>query len=1084
MTRIVFWRLRKIWKLEFFNIKNINEKIKTENGAKISPICSSNLAPLKQDKVYFSNNSNYFSHKEYELPSNEDFEILKKEIQNVFDKNPQLNKYSNVLLKKENIIPAYKIMSDERLYNNPNFFSTSHLILSDTDTMEKASIKTALMDKILSDEKLFNNSKFMAFASMIIRNTNNEVQAQIANKIFSDENLFANENVLKKSVNIVLQTNKENRMEIADKILSNEKLYNNSELIDKAPDIISSVFNPYNREIANRILVNEQLCSDKNFVKKMPEIIQSVQTPESFLITEHLLLNEKLCTNSEFLKNVNNLIKTTNAANCASRVNVLEQAKESNALTPVQIAICLQKSSEISYKDIEALNNLIGLEETSKFSENEILIGGKFIYLINKNDIKELNFYQKQQMLRNLVSSNSDLFDISDEIRKYFPLLPSSQEEYCSLLPEIINSSGIETKKLEENKINLFYANLNELSTILKNMPENEFNGLIIEQEYPKEKFIEDVLMKLKKLPSSEIQKVYSCFGFELHPNIKSSCGYSITGYPSNFSDEKNLSGINDFETKNAIKSIQKNVIDFSQNNYIYCNNKEIENCLNSMVKELPEIRTMIGKIQAGQNGTKGAHDYDIMLHSLKVMKKIMHEPEFENLNNSDKKIMLTASLLHDITKKEGYTDKTHAQLGSFDAYLFSKKLNFSQDESIKLYTLIKMHEWLNKVNSSKNEKEFEKNIISTAYDLRWDNIFDMSLIFTHADLKSVKKNDSFHDSKNGAGRINYDGKIRSYGESADYCGNIISNYVKELQKSQPILPITKLPNNDKIKSKISMVKPDGRTNIKGLYLDENGIAVIKYNEVENWENLGFPKGSISRGIKTILNNGEEIDTGNIKFIAHGLDYPNQLAKFDAFSLIDSDALLSVSYMERPESKYRLYKPQGILLDVDTKYIHGGGNTDLVSGKEKNIQNFKDKCIINKEKEYERTYISNLIKNAANFSDNDYIEFLNKNKNKSLNEIEPKELQEKLIKAFANINSSALLGERAYNEMYISNPKRPVGVFAYNTNYYDKVGNPIKFLNKKETETFYDDKRSVYERTNFLREYALKNNIPFIVFGD
>ena len=47
----------------------------------------------------------------------------------------------------------------------------------------------------------------------------------------------------------------------------------------------------------------------------------------------------------------------------------------------------------------------------------------------------------------------------------------------------------------------------------------------------------------------------------------------------------------------------------------------------------------------------------------------------------------------------------------------------------------------------------------------------------------------------------------------------------------------------------------------------------------------------------------EDVNTGNIKFFAHGLDYENKLAKFDAFGLVDSDVLLSISYAERPESK-------------------------------------------------------------------------------------------------------------------------------------------------------------------------------------
>ena len=77
---------------------------------------------------------------------------------------------------------------------------------------------------------------------------------------------------------------------------------------------------------------------------------------------------------------------------------------------------------------------------------------------------------------------------------------------------------------------------------------------------------------------------------------------------------------------------------------------------------------------------------------------------------------------------------------------------------------------------------------------------------------------------------------------------------------------------------------------IKGVYKDKTGLVVVKFNEVEDWEKLGLPKGSTTKGthVKTFdYVHGEavegEAETGNIKFFVHGLDYSNQLAKFDAF---------------------------------------------------------------------------------------------------------------------------------------------------------------------------------------------------------
>ena len=467
------------------------------------------------------------------------------------------------------------------------------------------------------------------------------------------------------------------------------------------------------------------------------------------------------------------------------------------------------------------------------------------------------------------------------------------------------------------------------------------------------------------------------------------------------------------------------------------------------------------------------------MQHSLKVMQKVTQDPKFNELNESDKKIMMLASLMHDIRKREGFSDPTHADESSFDTFFIGKKFNLSKNEEIKLYTLIKHHEWLQYVNTARDYDgnispiELEKRLQSVAYDLQQDNLFDMAMMFTHADLKAVKTDNRFHDTTIGKGRIDETGKPTSYGDLADIYATKIKKYVAELQKSQPLLPVTKIPTSSVMRQAITHVNSDGSTNLKGVYIDKDGLVILKYNEVEDWEALGFPKGSISRGIsaKGLNNNGQEtdVDTGNIKFFVHGLDYANQLAKFDAFGLVDSDVLLSVSYAERPESKYRFFRTQGVILDVDTKYIHGGGNTDSGSGCGKSIADFKKNYIFGGYRESDRLYISNMIKEATGMSDSEYVKFVKENENKPFTEIEPEKVREKIIKAFATINSNVRKGNREYNEMYASNPN-VMGVFAYSPSNH--VGDVMDFVQNNSTHL------------DFLKKFAIERDIPMIVFGD
>ncbi len=398
-----------------------------------------------------------------------------------------------------------------------------------------------------------------------------------------------------------------------------------------------------------------------------------------------------------------------------------------------------------------------------------------------------------------------------------------------------------------------------------------------------------------------------------------------------------------------------------------------------------------------------------------------------------------------------------------------------TQEEEIKLFTLIKNHEWNNDVNNASDKNELKKRQQSVAYDLRHDNLFDMSLIFTHADLKGV--NDYFHDTKEGKGRTDFKGKIRSFGEAADFHAKSIKKYIEKLKPSQPLLPVTPIPKASEIEKSITEVNEDGSTNIKGIYKDKDGLIVIKYNELQNedLEKIGFSCLSTTKGIEAKTSAGESVNTGNVKFFAHGFDEPYQLAKFDAFNLINSEVLLSVSYAERPESKYRFFRPQGILLDCDTKYVHGGGETDSGSGTGKFVKDFKRDYIFGGYRETDRKYISDLIKTALN-------KFVEKYKNVPLSEIEPEETRAKLIKAFSEINSNIRKGKREYNEMYISNPKPPMAVFAYAENYHEKINNPLDFLNRTQKQKY--ESKSVNERTEFLREYALEKNIPFVIFGD
>ena len=937
----------------------------------------------------------------------------------------------------------------KKYYKNPELEHSFVDIVPLVKDYNKELAETLIRDKDFPNDQIvsvlfpLHNQRSVDYAKELYKNKEipRDLLGAIAGNMYKFNEGFArtlinDKNFPKDKISTLLSVYNQESKYLVD-IMYNDKIISAGDMCDIARPI-----NTINHKVIEEVY--NKLKSDKNFPKEyIATVLKSIDMDHPDISKDYAL---KLCKEYKQME-----------------------------IPPDKLGFLIQNSTRISPKDLQKLNRVMGKDKVAKLSDSDLLIACQMIDIYGKTSINEISMEGKQNLLRKLVACNGGLFNVSDNMKKAFPLIPTDQDTYCSLLPAIVKSLGVDIRTIEPpSRIKEFNTNLESLSTTLAKLADNDFASLEIKLDYPKDEFITNVLAKVKDLDPQERQKVYDYFGFELHHNKNNPTGFSITGYPINLNNGKKLAEITNPNTRAVVESLRPDVIKFSEQNPIRCNNPEMQKLLNDIVDVLPEIRTQIGKVQ------HKTHNYDVFQHSLKVMQKVAQDPKFQALNDSDKKIMMLASLLHDITKGEGYADKTHAAQGGFDTFFIAKKFNLSREEEIKLYTLTRHHEWLEYVNTAKSEEDLTKRLQSVAYDLQHDNLFDMALMFTHADLRAVKADDSFHDTKIGSKRVDFNGKVRSFGESADVYAERIKKYISELQKSQPLLPVTKIPAADRINSAITTVNPDGSTNIKGVYKRSDGLVVIKFNEVEDWETIGFPKGSVSRGYtakggsslhgKTFT---EDVNTGNIKFFAHGLDYENQLAKFDAFSLIDSDVLLSVSYAERPESKYRFFRSQGVLLDFDTKYIHGGGETDSGSGCGKFIDEFKKNYIFGGVRESDRLYVSDLIKKATGMNDSEYVKFVETNKNKSLTEIEPAEYREPLIKAYASINSNTRNGSRAYNEMYGSNPKEVMAVFAYEMNDRRMVGNPLDFL-----------AGDANQRTKFLQRYALERNIPFIVFGD
>jgi len=732
--------------------------------------------------------------------------------------------------------------------------------------------------------------------------------------------------------NINYRWNK-NNLQILDRVANDEHLYSNGNFVQHIKYLFQWLchdnFKEYILDLLDIVSSNEDLYKNDKLMGILPKNLGDMYSQEQYLALKKILEDKRLYSEDEILDFIDGRMHLLYSKDNYEKFIALLDDEE---ILPNQTeTLYFHPDIKESFK---AFNRTVGFENARKIPADEIMRVYNYMPLLKADSVDKLSAKDKREMLERIIKANTNLFDTSDELRKYFPLLPSNKEEYCSIVSKLAQS-------------------IQSIEPFDDEITKNIYSALF------------RILDKIDSLDKEEIKEETSYLS-DIFPVLK---------------DEDNLD--------NALLTID-------------------------MVK---------------------------------------NHPEFKELTDSDKRIVLLASIFYNLE-----TDYNN------DFYSL-KRLNLNEDEKTKLFTLLKNKNWIKELLYSflNTSEDIQDKLYLLSYDFRFENTFDLSLILSVDKIQKAQ----------------YDGKI-----IFEFIKKI-KNEISEFQSSQPFLPVTKFPTASRINQVITKVNKDGSTDIKGIYKDKDGLIIINYNEVENkdWEKIGFKRGTISKGIKTKNWLGNNINTGNIKFFVHGLDENEQLANFEAFNLPSSNALLSVSYAERPESKYRFFKPQGIILDVDNINVHTGGESDSGTGYKKTLDS-RLYLIIG-----DRKFVPSLLKSGNALGSKDkYKGFIQENRNKQFSDIYPVKLRNKLIKTLATLNSRPRRFDREYNEFLITNPKPPMAVYAYSLDKDEKIDNPILFLNrdwttnKEDESTLYPD--SVFDRTKFLREYAISHNIPFVVFGE
>lgn len=716
-------------------------------------------------------------------------------------------------------------------------------------------------------------------------------------------------------------------------------------------------------------------------------------------------------------------------------------------------------TADINGKDFSKKLNKLSSDVLVKLNfDTDMLSFAKFADLYGVDSINALNMAQKKDLISRLVKNNSNSF--TNESSEMFPLIPKNQEEYCNLLAKLSRSIGIDTKPLTKAERTAFNEGLNKLSNSIKNI---NLDDVDVTLDMPRDKFISRVKDAIEDLDDVEKRKVMDYFGFELADVTIKEKGKAdeiittLKGYPINVNNGAKLKEIANQETKDAVEVVRKIVKDFSETNKITLVSKDgtalsnaqaaFEDDLNAVLQGLPELKSIIGRKQ------HVTHVYTLDEHTLRVFKNVVSDPEFAKLSKKDKKVLSMASLLHDITKAERMRDYAHPAESAFDAYYITEKFKLPEDERLKVYELIRSHNWLDRMNAKINKgksplppEQLEAIAQDVAFDARHTNTFELAKILCKADMKGVQPNDRFYN---------------KHKDAFDTMSGKVDKYLERIHSSQILLPQTQILRASKVKNGVQKTA-DGIKNTV-IYMDTATDDLSRY---------GFAPGTKKE---------------NLRALVHALEREEQMSKFDTFSMIDTEALLSTSYIDAKH--FRVFRDHGFILNVNSNDIHAGYYRDFGTGYGKDIELLKADYLFMNQRvdnkvskqawrgnrtEY-RDYISGIIKKAMGTTDNfgqpvpisdkEYMNLMKKIQNcKSITDIEKVDANfaKKLNELFDNMfrymeTHSTRRGNRQYNEMLVTRPKIQ-GVFAYDEKY-EKI-------------------------PKFLRKYAEDNDIPIIIFGN
>lgn len=659
-------------------------------------------------------------------------------------------------------------------------------------------------------------------------------------------------------------------------------------------------------------------------------------------------------------------------------------------------------------------------------------------FVNGRKNIYEFSFKERRELLNHLIHSGGA--ECKSGLIPEGTIIPRTLYRRNLLINELIESIGMSSKKLTEAERKAFFESLGQMSSKDSGIMSTNFDLMSTKLSdkvpspkllYSKEKFVNDIYEQIKDLPEMEQKQIFNYFSFDIEKDVQGKL--TLSGYPDPVGKVSKLGEWEEEGTKRIIDKLRPFVEKFTNGNRVFVEgNPKLEAELNKVIEVFPEFSTTIGKIQ------HDTHDFTVDIHTLKVLQGVMSDSRYAKLSDKDKVIMQISTILHDLTKAERAVDKAHPKESAFDAYYMLKRLNLSREDKLKVYEIIRNHDWLERLNGkikiSEHEyrhltpEEYKARLQEIAFAHRQNDCFEMASILAKADLKGVKQGDEFYNKFKGA---------------YDKHENEVQKLIAKIKETSIHIPQTRVPKASEIVIDNEIAQEVTYDGIKNV--------VINMKPGQDLSKIGFDEGVLSDEFNAIV---------------HALDVEEQATVFRALGIVDSDALLSSSWINYGKGNYKVFRGQGFVLRVDSDDIHAGKYCDFGSGYKKDYETLLREYIFGHQRADVRKYWSDTIKEKFELSNEDYRKFYESIKNKPFNVIksEKPEVAQKLQEIIDDMDVKRRAGGRNYNEWLISRPEIQAGFF------WGKNGE--------------GKPKTIKDVPVFIREYCAENNIPIIFFGE